>query len=442
MDEVLSAVEEVRERYGDRLRPSQEGMLDRLEEALLSGERTVVFTDRPGSGKTWLLERLARHYEGRVVFSVPSPALAEERYRRFEDWGLSVEFWRRVEDYGRVCRVSVERLLGDLFGRIDPEEMRVILKASGEADDHPKCYPWFYRKKGGGGEGELRPFLEVLYEIGRRELGEERAEELVEKVREALYEDNPFLLGFAPWDECGECEIVRSLKDPARILCMSFKKLLSVPFLYRSHRIAREAQGKEPFVTEEDWEGILEGSLVVLDDSHVLPAALVVEVKGYVRVGENSLLRELDRGQELTLDQSLMWQIVDWGRDIRKVRKALETGERFKEVYRKLVYELEDWIEGLKEAVVEEANASYLDAKKNLSLLNELIERSERLGVEEWVVIRSPGRGDTTLTFAPVVEDLDQLLGLLLGPEYVDGPALFLAAENRPTLRALKEVSE
>ncbi len=444
MDEILEALDEVRSRY--RLRSSQERMLEDIERAVEEGDRVVVLADRPGSGKSWLLRRIARHYDGRVLYTVPSPSLAEDVYRTFEDWDLSVEHWRRVEDYGRVCKVGTDELLSDLLTRLDPDELRVILKASGEADEHPKCYPWFYRKpredkRRDDKERDLRPLLEIILEIGERELGRERAEELVEKVREALYEDNPFLLGFAPWDECGECDIIRSLKEPARILCMSFKKLLSAPFLYASHRRAREALGKEPFVTEEDWKGVLEGSLVVFDDSHVLPAALVVEVPGYVKVGENSLRRELDRGEELTFDQSLMWQIVDWGRDIRKVRRALETGERFREVYKRLVYELEDWIEGLKEAVKSERNASYLDAKKNLSLLNELVNRSEELGVEEWIVIRSPGRrGNKTLTFAPVVEDLDQLLGLLVGPEYVDEPALFIAAENRPTLLTLKEV--
>ncbi len=436
MDKILDALDEVRSGY--RLRSSQERMLEDIEKAIEEGDRVVVLAERPGSGKSWLLKRITRHYEGRVLYTVPSPSLAEDKvYKTFKDWGLSVDIWKRVEER-EDCKVKVDELLNGLWDRLDPEEVRVILKAAGSLDTHPKCYPWFYSKKG---ENSL---LKHLEEIALRELEDrDRVEELVEKVREVLYEDNPFLLGFAPWDNCGECDIVKSLKEPARILCMSFKKLLSVPFLYSSHRRARETLGREPFVTEEDWAEVLEDALVIFDDAHALPAALVVEVPGYVKVGENSLRQELDRGEELTLDQSLMWQIVDWGRDIRKVRRALKTGERFREVYKRLTYELEDWIEGLKEAVKTEKNASYLDAKKNLSLLNELVNRSEELGVEEWIVIRSPSRSrKTILTFAPVLENLDQLLGLLIGPEYADRPALYIAAENRPTLLALKEVEQ
>lgn len=251
---------------------------------------------------------------------------------------------------------------------------------------------------------------------------------------QGLYRENPFIKGFAPWDSCGNCEIIRQLREPARIVCLSFKKLLSAPFLYASHRCAREALGKEPFVSEEDWEEALEGSLVVLDDAHVLPGALIVEIRGYVRVGSRTLMDEL---KDLALDQSHMWSVVDWNRDVRKVKKALEEKTKFREVYDRLTYELEDWIEELRELVERECRADYLDAKKNLSLLNELIERSEEAGIREWVVVKSPRRGRPILTFAPVVKNLEQLLKLLMGPEYFELPVAYLVAENRPTLSEL-----
>ncbi|WP_457615237.1 hypothetical protein [Methanopyrus sp.] len=68
-------------------------------------------------------------------------------------------------------------------------------------------------------------------------------EKLWEKVRKALYKDNPFIKGFAPWDSCEDCVIIRQLREPARIVCFSFKRLLSVPFLYASHQRVREALG-------------------------------------------------------------------------------------------------------------------------------------------------------------------------------------------------------
>ncbi|WP_457615238.1 hypothetical protein [Methanopyrus sp.] len=88
--------------------------------------------------------------------------------------------------------------------------------------------------------------------------------------------------------------------------------------------------------------GSSEGPIVVLDDAHVLPGALVVEVRGYVRVGSRTLMEELE---DLALDQSNMWRVVDWNQNVRKVRKVLEEKTKFREVYDRLTYELEDWIE-------------------------------------------------------------------------------------------------
>ncbi|WP_456481541.1 DEAD/DEAH box helicase family protein [Methanopyrus sp.] len=409
---LLDALDAVEEGYD--LRPAQVEMLENVRSRLVEGDNVVVLAGRPGSGKTWLLRRIAREYRERVFYTVPSRDLAEREYERFKEWELSVDLWRRVEDYEEPCRVKLRELLED---ELDFEELLDVMTHAGSAQDEPKCYPWFYKKDG--------PLL-----------GSIEDEELREKVRRALYEGNPFIKGFAPWDACEECEIIRQLREPARIVCLSFKKLLSAPFLYASHRRAREALSKEPFVTEEDWKETLKDSLVILDDAHVLPAALVVEVRGYVKVGPRSLERELE---DLALDQSHMWRVVDWNQDVRKVRKVLEEGTVFHEVYERLSYELEDWIEELRDRVEEEHRADYLDAKKTLTLLNELIERSEEAGVREWVVVKSPrrGRGQSILTFAPVVKNLEQLLTLLMGPEYLELPVAYLVAENRPTLGEL-----
>ncbi len=50
---------------------------------------------------------------------------------------------------------------------------------------------------------------------------------------------------------------------------------------------------------------------------------------------------------------------------------------------------------------------------------------------------RRPSRGRSILTFASVVKNLEQLLKLLMGPEYYELPVAYLVAENRPTLSEL-----
>ncbi|WP_456483317.1 DEAD/DEAH box helicase family protein [Methanopyrus kandleri] len=409
---LFDALDAVEEKYD--LRELQHKMLEDIRDRLAECDSVIVLTERSGSGKTWLLERITRECRERVFYSVPSPDLAEREYKKFKEWELSVDLWRRVEDY--KCRVKLRELLGD---ELDPQELLEVMEHAGSAQDEPKCYPWFYRT-----EGSL--------------LGSLEDEELREKVRRVLYEGNPFTKGFAPWDSCENCEIIRQLREPARVVCLSFKKLLSAPFLYASHRRAREASGKEPFVSEKDWEEALKDSIVILDDAHVLPGALVVEVEGYVKVGSRTLVGEL---KDLALDQSHLWRVVDWNQDVRRVKKALEEKTKFREVYDRLTYELEDWIEELRGLVEEKRSAGYLHAKKNLSLLNELIERSEEAGIREWVVVKSPRyrrkQQKPILTFAPIVKNLEQLLKLLMGPEYVELPAAYLAAENRPTLSEL-----
>lgn len=414
-DRVLEALDAVEERWADDLREAQVRMLSDLR-GQLEGDRVAILRERPGSGKTWLLRRIARVYgEGgrvHVLFSTPSPDLAEREVKRFrDDWGLRAERWRDVSEY--ECRVSLDVLLGD---RLSERELLRVYRDASRANDLPKCHPEFYRKDG--------PLL------GR--IGDE---ELRERVREALYRDNPYVHGFAPWDECEECEAVRQLRSPARIVCLSFDKLLSVPFLYASHERVREVQGKEPLMTLEDWREVLEGALVVLDDAHMLPGALVVEVPGYVPVGGSTLEGRLDG---LAMGQEYLWRVVDWGQDVRNVKEALR-GEVLREVRDVLVRELEDWLEELRDRIVRDRNAGYLHARKQLSLLNELVNRAEELGVREWVAVRSPRRGGSRmLTFAPVIESLDQLLGLLMGPDLMDLPEAYLAAENRPTLSELR----
>ncbi|WP_088336366.1 hypothetical protein [Methanopyrus sp. KOL6] len=409
-DVLFDALDAVEEEYD--LRGPQYEMLEDVRDQL-EHDNVAVLTTRPGSGKTWLLRRVAREYRGRVFYSVPSPDLAEREYKKFREWDLSVDLWRRVEDYDE-CKVKLPELLGD---ELEQEELISVMMHAGSAQDEPKCYPWFYRTEG--------PLLGAL----------KNDEKLREKVREAMYKGNPFINGFAPWDSCRDCPIIDQLRDPKRIICISFRKLVSVPFLYASHRRARQALDKEPFISEKDWKKALEGSLVILDDAHVLPGTLVVEVPGYVYVGSRTLERELD---DLALDQSHMWSVVDWDRDIRKVKKALEEKTKFRELYERLTYELEDWIMELRELVEKECRADYLNAKKNLSLLNELIERSDEAGIREWVLVKSPRKsGKPTLTFAPIVKNLEQLLKLLMGPEYFKLPAIYLVAENRPTLSDL-----
>ncbi len=329
-----------------------------------------------------------------------------------DDWGLQAEWWRDVSEY--ECRVGLDALLGD---KLSDKDLLRVYQAASKANDEPKCHPDFYRKEG--------PLLGSLED-----------EELRERVREALYEDNPYVHGFAPWDECAECEAVRQLREPARIVCLSFDKLLAAPFLYVSHERAREALGKEPLMTLEDWKEVLDGSLVILDDAHMLPGALVVEVPAYVPVGDSTLGKRLEG---LALGQEYLWQVVDWGRDVRKVRAALR-GEILGDVRDVLVKELEDWLEELRDRISEDRNAGYLRARKELSLLNELVNRAEEVGVREWVVVRGPRRGGGAkfLTFAPVIESLEQLLGLLMGPDLMDLPEAYLVAENRPTLSELR----
>ncbi|WP_457615236.1 DEAD/DEAH box helicase family protein [Methanopyrus sp.] len=140
---LLEALDAVEKRYD--LREPQREMLDYIRERLAEYDNVVIFTHRPGSGKSWLLRRIAREYRKRVFYSVPSPDLAEREYRKFEDWELSVDPWRRVEDYDEPCQVKLPELLGD---ELDSQELLEVMAHVGSAQDEPKCYPWFYRTEG------------------------------------------------------------------------------------------------------------------------------------------------------------------------------------------------------------------------------------------------------------------------------------------------------